>query len=291
MSAIPSKLIRLNKLLASKGFGSRREADALVKQGFVRVNGQKAETAGLRVDPATAVLQVDPAGLTERTTVILHKPLGVVSCQPEREDQRPAIKLLTDENYHLKGEFRGKEPYRLPKMAVAGRLDVNSTGLLVITQSGKIASQIIGPDSALEKEYLVRIKNDPKNKINLMADTDEIRERLEKLREGIESDGDLLQLKDVSVLNEDQLKVVLLHGRKHHVRRMLDAVGWGVKALKRVRIGNLKLGNLAKGQWRLMGPEESIVPPVVEKKRNRQQSPRRQSRRNSFDRRRDGERS
>lgn len=291
MSAGATGLVRLNKLLASKGFGSRREANDLIRKGLVQINGVVTVEPGLRVDPAeyddaSKAIKVDVTGLQPKTTVLLHKPLGIVSCQPERPDQIPAIKLLTKENYHhyqappsveavgnknhnqttSNSSFRGKEPYRLPKMAVAGRLDVNSTGLLVLTQCGQTAAQIIGPQSSLEKEYLVRLQNvrdltDPDN-------SSEVLERLERLRDGIECSGDLLHVQQVAVLNEHQLQFTLVHGQKHHIRRMLAQVGWTVQALKRVRIGHLTLGHLPKGQWRFLGADEAITPSASMAKEN-----------------------
>ena len=285
MSAGATGLVRLNKLLASKGFGSRREANDLIRSGLVRINGVVTVEPGLRVDPADyeddakdgGTIQVDVAGLQPKTTVLLHKPLGIVSCQPERPDQIPAIKLLTKENYHhyqapsvveavgndnhsnqrSNSSFRGKEPYRLPKMAVAGRLDVNSTGLLVLTQCGRTAAQIIGPQSSIEKEYLVRLQN--VRDLTHPDNSSEVLERLERLRDGIECSGDLLRVEQVNVLNEHQLQFTLVHGQKHHIRRMLAQVGWSVQALKRVRIGNLTLGHLPKGQWRYLGADEAIA--------------------------------
>jgi len=340
-NAAKQQLIRLNKFLASKGYGSRREANALVANGFVKVNGETATIAGLRIDPATDVLKVDPAAFQfPKTTVIFHKPLGIVSCQPERENQVPAVSQLTAENYHLMSSYQNnnknnnnhnnhgdqqhgennaalsssifksnhphkREPFRLEKMAVAGRLDVNSTGLLVLTQCGQTAAQIIGPDSQLQKEYLVRVtqpiveevrpgverkRPDPyfdltqgmddffSNNDTIQERAQQIRERLEQLRQGVECTGDFLQLESVDILNEQQLKIVLRHGQKHHIRRMLAAVGWEVRALKRVRIGNLTLGNLPKGKWRYLGADESVVaPPAKEEnslnQRNRASKP------------------
>lgn len=330
-NAARRQLIRLNKFLVSKGYGSRREADRMVENGWVKINGATA-THGLQVDPAADVLKVDPAALQfPKTTVIYHKPLGIVSCQPEGEHQIPAVSQLTAENFHAGGS-RNKdgsnnnsgdphraaaasaaaansffnanhhhhpphsrrrviEPFRLPKMAAAGRLDVNSTGLLVLTQCGRTAAQIIGPDSELEKEYLVRVarpiveqirpgltrkRPDPCFDLTLGLDDyddnnsdnsnnaergEQIRARLEQLRQGVVCSGDFLRLDRVDILNEQQLQIVLRRGRKHHIRRMLAAVGWEARALKRVRIGNLVLGNLPKGQWRYLGADESIVPP------------------------------
>ena len=282
--AVTSQGMRLNKFLVSKGYGSRREVNEMVKNGFVRINGATA-THELRVNPATDKLQMNPgAWQVPKTTVIFHKPLGIVSCQPEEgKGYTPAVQLLNAENYHLgaplfrKNHSSQREPYQLSKMAVAGRLDINSTGLLLFTQCGQTASQIIGPDSQVEKEYLVRVsqvlvdqdgvatkRQDPFFNLSHAEEVDSnrghiIRKKLEQLRKGVTCSGDLLQLESVEVLNDQQLRIVLRRGVKHHIRRMIAAVGWDVRALKRVRIGNLTLGNLPNGQWRYLGPEERLL--------------------------------
>ena len=283
-SSVKHAAIRLNKYLVSKGYGSRREVNDMVQNGYVRINGTTA-THDLRVNPATDVLKMDPAAWqSPKTTIIFHKPLGIVSCQPEEgKGYTPAVQLLNAENYHLGGAMFRKnhpsqrEPYQLSKMAVAGRLDINSTGILVFTQCGQTASHIIGPDSQVEKEYLVRVsqalmdrdgvatkRQDPYFNLTHAEEEDSnrghvIREKLEQLRKGVTCSGDFLQLESVEVLNDQQLRIVLQRGVKHHIRRMITAVGWDVRALKRVRIGNLTLGKLPKGQWRYLGPEEIVL--------------------------------
>lgn len=305
--AVEPKLVRLNKLIVSQiGGCSRREADGYIASGWVRVNGVLVNRLGSKV-PTSAKVQLLPTDgdstrrptttavvsdsssrkvMTRhynnnrydwppllphnKTTVILHKPLGVVSCQPERSDQVPAVRLLTaaNQHHHLSHSYYNNNnnnnlppPCRLRKMAVAGRLDVNSTGLLLFTQCGHTASAIIGPDSTVEKEYLVRFMNASNIQNPVVDDDDENGERdelIERLQRGIECSGQWLEAVSVHALNVDQLQIVLRAGKKHHIRRMLHAVGWSVQALKRVRIGRIMLGNLPRGQWRYLAPTEKV---------------------------------
>ena len=272
----PTNLIRLNKLVASQFQCSRREADVYIEKGWVTVsNGGTAVpsliTPGSRFDPSDITLDLSPECIrhrkTRERTILLHKPLGFVSCQPERPDQIPAIQLLTaDRFHHPTSSPATTDPVGDPrrwrgKLAVAGRLDSNSTGLLVFTQSGHTASQILGNTKdakRIEKEYLVRIGGH----INLLQeDAIQVQKPLQALREGILADdnGELLQATAVEVLNKEQLRIVLSTGRKHQIRRMLRAVQWPVQAIKRVRIGKWQLGNLQPGRWRFVGKDEPLV--------------------------------
>jgi 23S rRNA pseudouridine2604 synthase len=134
----------------------------------------------------------------------------------------------------------------LRNLAPAGRLDVDSTGLLVMTQDGRIARHLIGDDSDVDKEYLVRVTG------KLSADG------LKLLNHGLSLDGKKLRPAKVSWQNEDQLRFVLREGRKRQIRRMCELVGLRVVGLKRIRIGKIKLGNLPVGRWRLLGPDEQF---------------------------------
>jgi len=128
----------------------------------------------------------------------------------------------------------------------AGRLDIDSTGLLVLTQDGRLARQLTGDEGEIEKEYLVRVRG------NLSASG------LEKLREGLSLDGRPLRRAEVDWLNRDQLRFVLREGRKRQIRRMCELVGMQVVGLKRVRIGRIRLGRLPEGEWRFLRPDEQF---------------------------------
>jgi len=250
---------RLSKRMSELGLASRREADEWIAAGWVRVDGELVDTLGARVRPEQKI-DIDPrarraqAGLA---TILLHKPVGYVSSQAEG-GYRPAVALVTAENrWH--GDRAPIEFSRahLRGLAVAGRLDIDSTGLLVMTQDGRIARQLIGADSSVEKEYLVRVtwpeaqRTGPPKEI-FPAD------RLQLLRHGLSLDGVQLKPAKVSWQNEDQLRFVLREGRKRQIRRMCEAVGLKVVGLKRVRIGSVVLGALPAGQWRYLRADESF---------------------------------
>jgi 23S rRNA pseudouridine2604 synthase len=137
-------------------------------------------------------------------------------------------------------------PESLKGLAVAGRLDIDSQGLLLFTQDGRLAKKIIGAESRAEKEYIVRV----------MGALPEAGLRL--LRHGLELDGKPLKPAQVEWLNDDQLRFILREGRKRQIRRMCDLVGLKVVGLKRVRIGNLRLGNLPEGKWRFLESGETV---------------------------------
>jgi 23S rRNA pseudouridine2604 synthase len=181
-------------------------------------------------------------------TVLLHKPIGYVSGQAE-DGYQPASVLVTPAN-RWEGdtsriEFRGSH---LRHLAPAGRLDIDSTGLLVLTQDGRVAKRLIGDETRVEKEYLVRVE--------FTAAGGLPEAELERLRHGIELDGVALRPARVSWQNEDQLRVVLREGRKRQIRRMCELVGLRVLGLKRVRIGSVALGPLPVGQWRYLRDDE-----------------------------------
>lgn len=248
--------LRLSKLMSERGLASRREADEWIDAGWVRVDGEIAEL-GTRVLP-TVHIDIDPQAReqqTQRVTILLHKPIGYVSGQAE-DGYEPAVVLIQPQNRwaddKLPIQFNRAHHRHL---APAGRLDIDSTGLLVLTQDGRVAKALIGEDSGVEKEYLVRVQliAQPEAE-NVMAVTPP--EAIEALRFGLELDGKPLKHAQVSWQNEQQLRVVLREGRKRQIRRMCELVGLKVVGLKRVRMGSVVLGKLPAGQWRYLRPDE-----------------------------------
>lgn len=241
-----SELVRLSKLMTERGICSRREADDYIAQGLVYVNGERVQELGFKV---TRDVKVELAAKAQKkqnelVTILLNKPIGYVSAQPE-PGYEPAIRLLTAENFEGNGTPR-VIPQKMKTLAVAGRLDIDSQGLLLFTEDGRLAKKIIGENSEIEKEYLVRVEGQlPKEKLQL-------------LRHGLELDGKKLKPAKVDWVNEDQLRFVLTEGKKRQVRRMCELVGLQVKGLKRVRIGKLRLGKLPEGKWRFLEPGEEI---------------------------------
>jgi 23S rRNA pseudouridine2604 synthase len=245
--------LRLSKRMSELGLASRREADEWIAKGWVRVDGVVVAELGARVLPDQRVT-VDAKARHEqaqRVTVLLNKPVGYVSGQAE-DGYEPAVVLVTAAN-QWRDDRSGTRflPTHLKNLAPAGRLDIDSVGLLVLTQDGRVAKQLIGADSEVEKEYLVRVE--PLAEGATRSDAD-----LALLRHGLELDGEALAPARVEWLNEDQLRFVLTEGKKRQIRRMCEAVGLKVTGLKRVRIGRVMLGDLPVGQWRYLRADESF---------------------------------
>jgi 23S rRNA pseudouridine2604 synthase len=239
----------VSKLMTERGLASRREADEWIAAGWVRADGRVVEL-GQRV-AADVVIDIDPRAHQEqqqRVTILLHKPMGYVSGQPE-DGHESAVVLVTPER-QWSGDGSGLRWHRghLRHLAPAGRLDIDSTGLLVFTQDGRVARHLIGDETRVEKEYLVRVQRAdgaPPQSTNIA-----------RLRHGLELDGVQLKPAQASWQNEDQLRIVLREGRKRQIRRMCELVGLKVTGLKRVRIGSVPLGPLPPGQWRYLRADE-----------------------------------
>ncbi|HMP73938.1 MAG TPA: pseudouridine synthase [Kiritimatiellia bacterium] len=238
--------MRLSKRMAELGLCSRREADEYIARGWVRVDGEVVSELGSKVAGGERI-ELDAAARrqqADRVTILIHKPVGFVSGQAEGS-YKPAVRLFVPEN-HWREDRTGLRFHRRQweGLAPAGRLDIDSTGLLVLTQDGVIARQLIGEDSGVDKEYLVRVEGMVNEGV------------LARLRHGLKLDGKPLRPAGVDRLNEDQLRFVLKEGKKRQIRRMCEAVGLAVTGLKRVRIGQVRLGKLPEGQWRYLGPGE-----------------------------------
>ena len=232
--------------MSERGLCSRREADVFIERGWVYVDGEQITTLGTRIDPSQTVTLNKKAEMvqTQRITILLNKPIGLVSGQPEK-DYKPAVSLITAENRWQEDTTPLKfSPAHLRGLAPAGRLDIDSTGLLVLTEDGRIAKQLIGADSEIEKEYLVRVNG-------RLSEKD-----LQLLNHGLSLDGERLKPAKVSWLNQDQLRFILKEGKKRQIRRMCEMVALKVVGLKRVSIGRIKLGDLPLGQWRYLNEGE-----------------------------------
>ena len=250
-SPVNVEMPRLSKVMAERGICSRREADEWIVNGWVKVDGEILETLGTRIKPDAEIVISAYAyeQQAEQVTILLHKPVGYVSGQAEVGYQ-PAIVLVHPDNEWMDdpdlSDYNAKEFQRgfLHGLAPAGRLDIDSTGLLVLTQDGRIARHLIGEDSSVEKEYLVRVEGE-------LSDAD-----MQRLNHGLSLDGEKLKPAKVSWQNEDQLRFVLREGKKRQIRRMCEMVGLHVVGLKRVRIGSVNLGKLPPGQWRYLRENE-----------------------------------
>lgn len=223
-------MIRLSKLLSERGICSRREADRYIEQGQVLVDGEVVSTLGTKVDP-NANVSLAPSAQNKqnnKVSIILNKPIGYVSTQPEK-GYKAAVELL---------------PPRFDRFSTAGRLDIDSKGLLVFTEDGTLVKKLIGENSKVEKEYLVRIEG---------AIT---KEKMGRLTFGLSLDGKPLKRAKIDRLETNVLRFVLQEGKKRQIRRMCEAVGLKVIGLKRVRIGSIMLSDLPEGKWRRLRPNE-----------------------------------
>ena len=242
--------IRISKLMSEQGLCSRREADAYIERGWVFVDGVRVTELGSRALPTQKITLSKEAKSNQlaQVTILLNKPVGYVSGQAE-QGYKPAVTLVTAATQHASDRSPQRfNPAHLKGLAPAGRLDIDSTGLLVLTQDGRIAKHLIGEDSMVEKEYLVRVAYEGEGTLP--------EEDLHRLQHGLMLDDKLLKPAKVSWANEDQLRFVLREGRKRQIRRMCELVGLKVLALKRVRIGSVVLGKLPVGQWRYLGEHE-----------------------------------
>ncbi len=241
--------------MSELGLASRREADEWIEKGWVRVDGEVVKELGSRVMPDQRITIDARAKFqqAQKVTVLIHKPIGYVSGQAE-DGYEPAVVLVKPEN-QWSSDQSGTRFLRehLRSLVPAGRLDIDSTGLLVLTQDGRIAKQLIGEDSEIEKEYLVRVAGPlGQGPASSELSVDD----LALLRHGLELDGEALKPAVVEWQNDDQLRFVLQEGKKRQIRRMCEAVGLKVLGLKRVRIGRVMLGDLPVGQWRYLRADE-----------------------------------
>ncbi len=238
--------LRLSKLMSERGICSRREADDYIAKGLVFVNGERVQELGLKVLP-NAKITLDTPALKQQNnlvTILVNKPIGYVSGQPE-PGYEPAIRLVKDST-QFSNQKRTLQRGDMKNLAVVGRLDIDSQGLLIFTQDGRLAKKLIGENSQVEKEYMVRVEG-------FLS-----KEQLGLLNFGLELDGEKLKPAKVDWINEDQLRFILKQGKKRQIRRMCELVGLRVTGLKRVRVGRLMLGKLPEGRWRFLDPDEEI---------------------------------
>ena len=209
----------------------------MIAQGRISIDGETVTDPGRKIAQGQTLTLEDGAESVERFSIMIHKPVGVVSAQPD-PGQVPAVRLITPTSQW------GGLPTPIPDMdggiAPLGRLDMDSRGLLLLSQDGVLAKAVIGPQSLLDKEYEVSV-------------TGRIDQgRLGLLRHGLELDGRRLKPAKVRRTGEQTFNIILTEGRNRQIRRMCDLVGLRVTDLFRIRIGPLHLGDLPEGRWRLL---------------------------------------
>lgn len=227
--AADSRGIRVQKLLSRAGVASRRKAEELMEAGRVRINGQVVTTLGARVDPERDTVEVDGDEVTVPPPrwVLFHKPEGVLTTRRDPRGRTTVYDALPDE---------------LAGLRYVGRLDRDTSGLLLLTNQGDAIHRLLHPSYEVEREYVAGVKGRPR------PDT------LERLTEGVPLDDGLARAARVEVLERTdegaRLAVVLKEGRNREVRRLLAAVGHPVRTLARRRFGPVSLGGLPEGEWR-----------------------------------------
>lgn len=239
--------VRLSKRMTELGLCSRREADEFIEQGLVKVDGVVVNVLGSRVRPEQQIELTAAAAReqAERVTLLLHKPLGFVSGPAERPGEQPAWLLVKPDTRSASDRsgvvFLKKHQQ---KLAPAGRLDVDASGLLVLTQDGRIARKLMAGE--VEQEYLVWLAAPASA------------EQLAALGKGVQVDDETLSAVRVSRQSDRQLCFVLRQQQRRHIQRMCAAVGVQIERLHRIRIGRVRLGDLAQGQWRYLLENEKF---------------------------------
>ena len=231
---------RVNKWLASEGVCSRREAEELIANGLVSINGAVVAEPGRKIERGQTIEVADARGAPAKISIAINKPIGFVSSQPEG-DQVPAARLLTKANLIGRAD---PMPTSRTSLAPLGRLDQDSRGLLLLSEDGVLAKAAIGEDSKLDKEYLVGVRGQINDR------------KLALLRHGLVLDGRKLRPAQIDVVEPWRIRFILNEGRKRQIRRMCELVELEVVDLLRVRIGPLWLGDLPEGKWRALTPAE-----------------------------------
>ena len=224
---------RLQKVLAQRGFGSRRVCEELIEQGRVTVNGEPAQL-GRRVDVQCDAVAVDGVAVGVRPDLVyylLHKPYNVITTVKDTHDRVTVVELVPSE----------------PRVFPVGRLDLDSEGLIILTNDGELTHHLTHPSFGVEKEYLVHVRCGPDG----VPET-----ALNKLRRGVELDDGITSPAKVGQVQPGVLRIVIHEGRHRQVRRMCDAVGHEVNRLVRTRIGTLVDATLKPGEWRLLTTQE-----------------------------------
>ena len=229
-------LERLQKVLAKAGVASRRRAEELIRQGKIRVDGKVVTEMGTKVDPETQNIECEGVALVsreEKVYILLHKPTGYLSTVDDPQG-RP---IVTDLLKNIK-----------ERVYPVGRLDLNTEGALLLTNDGELSQKILHPSHEVNKTYVAKVKGVPGRK------------KLDALSKGIELEGRKTWPASIKVLKTEAqstvIQIIIHEGRKRQVRKMFEAIGHPVLALKRTAYGQLELGGLGPGKYRFLTPPD-----------------------------------
>ena len=240
-------LVRLQKLLAQSGVASRRKCEELMLGGEVEVNGEVVTRMGTKVDPRTAVVRVSGRLLppvSEHVYLVLNKPRGVVSTMSDPEGRRTLTDVLAEARGHAAGDG-GREGERLFHV---GRLDTDTSGLLILTNDGDFAQKMAHPSYEVDKTYVAEVEGEvfPRTVKALLA--------------GVELDDGPVAVSRVRVIaaakEKSIVELVIHEGRNRIVRRLLDHVGHPVRKLSRTQLGPVGVGTLKSGELRELSLDE-----------------------------------
>lgn len=227
---------RLQKYLAESGIASRRKCEELIRSGCIAVNGQVIKDMGTKVNSDTDIVTFNGQRVkksTEKIYLMINKPVGYITTTREQFGRKKVTDLIKDINYRV---------YPI------GRLDYNSSGLLLLTNDGDMAFKLTHPGHEVDKTYIVKVQGLPNHN------------ELEALRSGVEIDGRLTYPAKVDILSTNKsfsvLSFIIHEGRNRQIRKMCSAVGHEVIDLKRTSIGKITLGDLKEGQYRLLTSTE-----------------------------------
>jgi 23S rRNA pseudouridine2605 synthase len=223
--------MRLAKFLAASGIASRRASETLVRAGRVTVDGETVRDPARDVGPECAVA-VDGAAVTpahDRLVIALHKPAGVVSTASDPQGRPTVVSLVPGER----------------RLYPVGRLDIDTTGLILLTDDGALAHSLTHPSFEVPKTYRATLADPPVSESALRA-----------LRAGVELEDGMTSPARVRRISRDVLELTIHEGRKRQVKRMCEAVGHRVRRLERIAFGPLRIGDLPTGRWRALAPDE-----------------------------------
>jgi len=231
-------MMRLNVFIAKSGITSRRKADLLIKEGRIKVNNKVTLNPGLRITQSdTVILDKNELKIKPSLYFVFNKPKGVITTTFDRFAESKVIDFLP------KDLLRKDE-----RIYPVGRLDKDSCGLLILTNDGSLCYEITHPKFSIEKEYFVKVRG-------------QFNDRLcQKAKKGINDKEDKLAVDQIKIIKKDNLmtacRVITHEGKKRHIRRIFEILGFPVIELKRVRIGRLNLGNIKPGEYKILSQEQ-----------------------------------